>query len=450
MKEALQSLCTDEELCDIVLQGTDGVRVPATRIMLAARSPVFRNMLLSDFRESHQTEIEIGGYTGEVLKLLVEYICTDEFNPKMAVSAAYARKIISVMDAAEFFHLRTFRKKVMDWILETMKDLPHLSAVILDECKCSFPESSDIFGDLEEAAMTIIRSDPSSFLDQKSGSHTLSPSTLEIIVKDSKIKATEYELFSLIQRWAKGTKELQSAKDLVKFIRLERIDPEVLSGKVADSGLVSDQLQLAAFRNQALYGKAHCFENAMYDLPRMNHEPAWHKDGSPVFSYGAISRKLKLCKSNIFEMNPISNGVHKWSLRTGYSFTGRTQFNCLVGIVPANQKLDYSKSLSCQEHEHFHCWTHKHTDTSTRNGVYAHSRTVKLNLTLDLTPESGGTLSVETDVNGDMTSTSTVVASNLLQHVNKQQNGNNMNTGFLPAATLYQPGAITIQSFEAL
>ena len=410
--------------------------------MLAARSPVFRNMLLSDFRESHQTEIEIG-YTGEVLKLLVEYICTDEFHPKMVVSAAYARKIISVMDAAEFFHLRTFRKKVMDWILETMKDHPHLSAVILDECKYSFPESN-IFGDLEEAAMTIIRSDTSSFLDHKSGSHTLSPSTLETIVKDNKIKATEYELFSLIQRWAKGTKELQSAKELVKFIRLERIDPEVLSGKVADSGLVSDQLQLAAFRNQALYGKSHCFENAMYDLPRMNHRPAWHKSGTSVFRYDDFNSPGKLHKLDIFEINPICNGVYKWSLEISY-LAYHCLSNCSVGIVPADKQLDYTKCMSLQPG----CFSHTCSDTQ-RQKISTCGRffLAKLSLTLDLTPESGGTLSVETVASEE--TTSTVVASNLLQHVNKQQNGKNMNMGFLPAAALSQKGIITIESYEAL
>jgi hypothetical protein len=50
IKEALESLVTEADECaDLKLKGTDGVLVPAVRVVLALRSKVFRRMLYGDF-----------------------------------------------------------------------------------------------------------------------------------------------------------------------------------------------------------------------------------------------------------------------------------------------------------------------------------------------------------------------------------------------------------------
>jgi hypothetical protein len=77
LAEALKALLlTKEELSDLTLKGKDGSTVRANRAMLAARSPVFHRMLYGQFSEAEQSVVELG-YTGDVLKEIVEYIHTD-------------------------------------------------------------------------------------------------------------------------------------------------------------------------------------------------------------------------------------------------------------------------------------------------------------------------------------------------------------------------------------
>lgn len=45
--EAMKNILTDETLHDVILEGTDGVKIHANRVMLAARSKVFHRMLVS-------------------------------------------------------------------------------------------------------------------------------------------------------------------------------------------------------------------------------------------------------------------------------------------------------------------------------------------------------------------------------------------------------------------
>ena len=98
---------TDDELNDIVLKGTDGVRVPANRAVLASKSRVFRKLLLGSFSKSYfsesqsssrsllssrrssskrksKTNLQDNGdavvavpFRGTVIRAVVEYVLTD-------------------------------------------------------------------------------------------------------------------------------------------------------------------------------------------------------------------------------------------------------------------------------------------------------------------------------------------------------------------------------------
>ena len=75
-QEMLALTLTDEDLQDLVLEGSDGVHVKANRCILAARSPVFHTLLFGKFREAKEGVVKLP-YEGAVLAGLVEYILTD-------------------------------------------------------------------------------------------------------------------------------------------------------------------------------------------------------------------------------------------------------------------------------------------------------------------------------------------------------------------------------------
>jgi hypothetical protein len=56
--EALQ----DEDLTDVTLEGQDGIPIPASRFVLAARSAVLKRMLYGNFREANTSRISLEDY----------------------------------------------------------------------------------------------------------------------------------------------------------------------------------------------------------------------------------------------------------------------------------------------------------------------------------------------------------------------------------------------------
>ena len=62
-----------EPFCDVTLEGNDGVRVPANRSVLAARSPTFMALFFGQFSEAKQEVVRLD-FPGEILNEVVKFI----------------------------------------------------------------------------------------------------------------------------------------------------------------------------------------------------------------------------------------------------------------------------------------------------------------------------------------------------------------------------------------
>ena len=103
---------------DVTLVGTDHEEpgVPATKVFLAARSPVFHSMFFGNFQERNQDRIELN-YPSLVLKILVKYCYSDDLDLKMIFSTnklsnktaelsdKEAVLLVDLRDAANYFEL---------------------------------------------------------------------------------------------------------------------------------------------------------------------------------------------------------------------------------------------------------------------------------------------------------------------------------------------------------
>ena len=69
----------DDMLHDVVLLGADEIAVPANKMCLAVRSPVFRSMFFGEghFRERNAEQVDLP-YPGDVLRFVAKYCYTDE------------------------------------------------------------------------------------------------------------------------------------------------------------------------------------------------------------------------------------------------------------------------------------------------------------------------------------------------------------------------------------
>lgn len=75
--DVLNSMRVRHELCDVVLVA-DGQAIPAHRVVLAASSPYFRVMFLSEFIEAKEEKINLKNISPIALELVVNFLYTSE------------------------------------------------------------------------------------------------------------------------------------------------------------------------------------------------------------------------------------------------------------------------------------------------------------------------------------------------------------------------------------
>ena len=149
-----------EDIADMHLIGTDGVKVPAFRSILACRSDVFCKMLLGNFEESSSNEVELD-YDSNVLKAVVEFCITDnvlEFGRfANRTGETGVRTIVQLIACAHFLNmpvLQNIAELLANATLSTPRN--YLACAIYDE--------AFIYGEPTESAklgaLSIIRSHP--------------------------------------------------------------------------------------------------------------------------------------------------------------------------------------------------------------------------------------------------------------------------------------------------
>ena len=281
LKDAFAKFLTEEKFMDVVLQGKDGEQVPANRCILASRSEVFRQMLFGSFKEASLAENVISiGYDGNILRAVVEYICTDSAEifhkteqPNESGADSTVRcgddetlmgMFVCVADAASYFHLPGLSHKVEEIASKFAQRRPPLAFVLLQACLEKGPSIPPTF---QEKVVSIIRSEEAADAvenacdDDNTLIASLSADTLEYILQDPKMEWQEYQLYQLVSMWVYGPKDdpevgqlrVQTARDrLVQHIRFESIHPEYLTTDIATSGFVEDTQLYEAFKIQAL------------------------------------------------------------------------------------------------------------------------------------------------------------------------------------------------------
>ena len=247
---------TNDTLTDVTLVSSDGVRIPASRFVLAARSEVFERMLYGHFREGSSDEVKLD-YSAVVLRGIVEFCCTDQIgyaklNEGAGSPMAYARALAQLHAAANYYELKRLADLVSNLLKESMsiKNNPALACTLYDESiKLMMP-------DLQPLALSIIVARPWECLLNKDSSDScssFSADSLKALVQVDEI--TECIRFAFVERWV-GFEEqdkeerMEIAKTVLKDINLCHIAPKDLTGMVSASKLVQHERIVDAIREQ--------------------------------------------------------------------------------------------------------------------------------------------------------------------------------------------------------
>lgn len=338
---ALQKLQqTTDVYSDVVLKGTDGVKVPAIRCLLAAQSPVFHRMLYGDFAEANKTEIEFP-YSGALLSALVTYIFTGNMeeiaftsNDDTIVShddiERVAAGIVGLTNAAAFFDLPDLVTKATAMIRTLLQSKRQAAVIFLSVCESR---------ESEKPILDFIRANPTSTLENNQSIASLSAEKLELIMKDPPVGVDDFFMFKVFQYWMDDGEEettnphanerKSQGTKLLKHITLERIEPRDLSSVVAASGLFPMERMYEAFKAQALI--------------------AVEKYGASYAPTTSILWEAAARGHSVFmlECTPLRSGICSWKVRMERK---PNRASCVgFGVASTAHALDTSECLGFQK-----------------------------------------------------------------------------------------------------
>ncbi|CAB9515243.1 expressed unknown protein [Seminavis robusta] len=263
-EEALRNIWRDDKLQDITLKGNDGVLVPANRAVLAVRSKVFHRLFFGEFREASLDCVEVA-FPGDVVKTVVEYVHTNSaeilrkwkffsFEDDAPYNSLEIRVLVSLADAAAYYDLPGLAEAVLDAMTFISKLWPCLSLLALEACVKTGPSVPE----LTDKVLTGVRSYSNGDLEAKHLA-SLSSDVMVLLLKDTEMQVTEYQLFQLLSLWTEAgylsvdekASRCQEASHLSKHIDLGKIAFQHLSTTVTDSGLVTKDQLFEAYKTQA-------------------------------------------------------------------------------------------------------------------------------------------------------------------------------------------------------
>lgn len=233
-------------------EASEEEKIPAHRLILAARSPVFRTMLFGTFVESQKQEIKIPDISARVFKLMLHYIYTDEItvDPSTIMGIVYAAKKYALAGLCEGC-------------------IAYLEESIAPDTVCNLLSQALLFTEDELAGMCMqfLRENVDILLKPDTPVD-LSKQALIEIIKDDYVCLPEVAIFKLVMDWVdhqrkscESPDEQHTDDDMVDFlphIRFPLMTEQELSGTVVPRKVLSDAVLVEVFVFKALPKGATC------------------------------------------------------------------------------------------------------------------------------------------------------------------------------------------------
>ena len=179
------ALLSDTSSHDVTFMTSDGGRVSAHRLIVAASSPVFQAMLCGNMKESYQKEIEMPSVDSETLSSLLAFLYTGKVD-------VASQSIEKVLDAAHYFNVAPLEDKLIDFIANSL-NLTNIFDIV------SFARSSK-FTQLYERCLSFMFNHADKVAFNTNFNH-LSSEIVLTFCKSSELRINEIKLFLAVNEW---------------------------------------------------------------------------------------------------------------------------------------------------------------------------------------------------------------------------------------------------------
>ncbi|CAG2161843.1 unnamed protein product [Oppiella nova] len=240
LSDHLSALYLADTFSDITLL-VDEQRLPAHRVLLAARSDYFRALLYGGMRESQEKEIRLKVSSVQAFKYLLKYL----YSGHIQLKSFKEEMILEIFGLSHEYGFQELEQSICEYLKDTLSI--RNVCVIYDTANLFLlkPLADVCRAFIDRQALDVIRSD---------AFYSLSAPTLKEMISRDSFCAQEIDIFRAVSEWTqRNTTSADVLKDIVSCIRLSLISVNDLLSIVRNSCLVdpNDILDAIQAKNES-------------------------------------------------------------------------------------------------------------------------------------------------------------------------------------------------------
>jgi len=224
LSDQIGKLYVSDEYSDVVLL-VEKTRIPAHKVILAARSEYFRALLFGGMRESSQTEVELVDTSLPAFKHLLRYIYTGN----MSLNSFREDLILDILGMAHLYGFQELETSISEY----------LKAILSVRTVCLIYDTASLYqlASLSTAALVFMDRHAMEILNHESFFGMSEVAVKQIISRDS-FCAAEVDIFRAVAAWYKANPSLDiqpilaeirlslfTINDLLKVVRPTELMP---------------------------------------------------------------------------------------------------------------------------------------------------------------------------------------------------------------------------------
>ncbi|CAJ0582241.1 unnamed protein product, partial [Mesorhabditis spiculigera] len=234
LSEDIGRLCLNEECSDVTLL-IDGERIPAHKVILAARSSYFKALFYGGLRTDKE-EVELKETAVTPFKYLLRFI----YSSTLSLVGLGEDLVIEILAHARLFQFTSLVESLAEY-LKLVLDDSNLCTIFNISQLYSIPSLSDFCLEYADRNAGMVLS--------SEGFLQLSRECVQQLISRDSFCAREIDIFRAIDSWCRANPE-DLGRELLKYVRLSLISMDDLLSVLRPSSLVSDSDILDAIQKQ--------------------------------------------------------------------------------------------------------------------------------------------------------------------------------------------------------
>lgn len=233
--EQLSQLLLNNDYSDVTFIVEDQ-KLPAHRVILAARSEYFRALLYGGLSESRQSEIHLK-IPLEAFKILLKYI----YSGNMSLAQIKTENILDTLGLANQYGFTELEQAISGYLREALS-LNNVCS-ILDAARLYCLES------LANVCHRFMDTNATDILSHENFKNLSHEALCGLLVRDS-FFAPEVQIFIAVQKWANNNRDSADIESVVQHVRLPLMSLEQLLTVVRPSGILDPDRLLDAIEEK--------------------------------------------------------------------------------------------------------------------------------------------------------------------------------------------------------